>query len=60
MANTKSQGCLAAILGLIGIRLTGPTADERLPYRQRDDSDPPLIVTGREFVILRRYVSQRS
>ena len=37
MANTKPQGCLVAILGLIGFRLTGPTASEHLPYRQRDD-----------------------
>lgn len=37
MADTKPQGCLAAILSLIGIRLTDPTASEQLPYRQRDD-----------------------
>ena len=37
MNDTKPQGCLAAILGLIGIRLTGPTAQEHLPYRQRND-----------------------
>ena len=37
MADTKPQGCLAAILSLIGIRLNGPTARDQLPYRQRDD-----------------------
>lgn len=37
MADTKPLGCLAAILGLIGIRLTGPTAGDQLPYCQRDD-----------------------
>ncbi len=37
MADTKPQGCLAAILSIIGIRLTGPTAIDQLPYRQRDD-----------------------
>ena len=37
MADTKPQGCLAAILSLIGIRLTDPNVSEKLPYRQRDD-----------------------
>lgn len=37
MYDNQPQGCLAAILRLIGIRLTGPSAVEQLPYRQRDD-----------------------
>jgi len=38
MTATEPQGCLAAILFLLGIRLSEPsTAAETLPYRQRDD-----------------------
>lgn len=34
----EPQGCLAAFLGLFGIRLAGRTATaNQLPYRQRDD-----------------------
>lgn len=38
MSSSEPQGCLAAILKLIGIRIGGPPqASDELPYRQRDD-----------------------
>ena len=37
MNNSEPQGCLAAILGLIGIRIPRSANFDRLPYRQRDD-----------------------
>ena len=37
MPNGEPQGCLAAILGLFGIRLSGPPLADQMPYRQRDD-----------------------
>lgn len=38
MPDSEPQGCLAAILSLLGIRLKGADpASEQLPYRQRDD-----------------------
>jgi very-short-patch-repair endonuclease len=38
MTNQEPQGCLTAILGLIGIRLGGQTnPTQQLPYRLRDD-----------------------
>lgn len=37
MPSSEPQGCLAAVLSLFGIRLSGPPLADQMPYRQRDD-----------------------